>query len=80
MKYVLGIKVSKSCKATYREEEGVVYWTITGSPSDIRKMVRMVEAGGRTPWYTNRAVMREGRRYSLQFYSDNDFYYIYRAS
>lgn len=55
--------VSKKCIATFPDADVVV----TGSPSDIRKVVRDIETAGYYNLYENAPIMREGRIYSVRF-------------
>lgn len=56
-------KVSKKCHADFSDSDIIV----TGSPSDIRKVVRDIETAGYYNLYENAPIMREGRIYSVRF-------------
>lgn len=53
---------------------------VTGSPADIRKMMRIAEAFGFIPFNCGKPIMREGRKYQLHVVDGSPFYHIYRAS
>lgn len=56
-------KVSKKCHADFPDSDIIV----TGSPSDIRKVVRDIEKAGYYNLYENAPIMREGRTYQVRF-------------
>lgn len=55
--------VSKKCHADFPDADIIV----TGSPSDIRKVVRDIEKAGYYNLYENAPIMREGRVYQVRF-------------
>lgn len=55
--------VSKKCIATFPDADVVV----TGSPSDIRKVVRDIEKAGYYNLYVDAPIMREGCTYQVRF-------------
>ena len=52
---------------------------VTGSPADIRKMMRVAEQYGFISYHCGRPIMREGRIYELHVVEGEPFYHIYRA-
>lgn len=55
--------VSKKCHADFIGTDIIV----TGSPSDIRKVVRDIKTAGYYNLYENAPIMREGRTYQVRF-------------
>ena len=52
------------------------YNVIIGSPSDIRKVIRSLEADGYYNLYCDRPVLREGRLYYVRFPENSGAYVV----
>lgn len=63
----------------WQDEEGNEVFLAKGSPADIRKMARIVEADGLIPWNADKPVFREGRTYGLGV-EDSTFYHVFRVA
>lgn len=61
--YIGTFFVSKKCTTIFDGTDNIV----TGSPSDIRKVCRILRRGGYYNLYENAPIMREGRIYSVRF-------------
>lgn len=73
-------KMSRRFKTErWYDEEGNAVFLAKGSPADIRKMVKIVEADGLIPWNTDKPIFREGRTYGLGV-EDSTFYHIFRVA
>lgn len=73
-------KMSKNFHVEVYEEDGISSVLIKGSPSDIRKTMRMAEMCGRVHYYVDRPIMREGRIYEFYAKQGEYYYHIYRHS
>ena len=74
-----GKRLSKRCVRLGYDADG--YWSVIGSPADIRKIIRLAEReDGTIPTYDEPLVMREGRLYMLVIDPDNRFWTVYRAT
>lgn len=71
-------KMSKKFHVEVFDEDDVSSVLITGSPSDIRKTMRMAEMCGRVHYYVDRPIMREGGIYEFYAEQGENFYHIYR--
>lgn len=80
MKYRFGRKMSNQFKTIMYEEDGRDYFEVTGSPADIRKMMRVAEEYGFIPFFAETPVMREGRKYGLRFIDGIIYFYFFRAA
>lgn len=80
MKYHFGRKMSKAFVTTMYEEDGKDVFEVTGSPADIRKMMRVAEEDGFIPFFAETPVMREGRKYGLRFVDGSIYFHFFRAA